>query len=187
MPEQLQLPLPPHRQYRPLKAPACPCCKQVLESPDASLVVWQSLRDWLVLNWDWSAREILRELIHHPGELSLAEHPDLLWGLKAEAGYRELELRDCLAEIVDGYLQGEFNTIKRRGRKLKLPKPSCVFCAASMHQESDKCWRCEVDQWHSLHIDPALPTGFQGVWITRTRRDHRAGPGPLPVWLPSLS
>ena len=51
-------------------------------------------------------------------------HPDLLWALKAEASDRDLELMDCLNEILDSYFQGEFNSLQRRGKKLVLTEIS---------------------------------------------------------------
>ena len=183
MPEQLELPLGNIRQYRPLKDPACPCCRQPVQSGNARLAVWQSFRDWLVLNWDWAARELVRELAHDPHALTLAEHPDLLWALKADAGANELELSDRLAEILDGFFQGEFNEMKRRGRKLRLPKATCKFCSAPMQQEADGRWRCSADSWHSFWVNPVLPAGLQGVWMGKNRNDPRAGVGPLPEWV----
>lgn len=118
---QLPLPLPPFkRRYRPLKGPSCPACKQKLRSQKARLTVWQSFREWLQLNWDWVARQLVLHLAHRPEGLSLAEHPDLLLFLTYDAGAHGLEVNDRLAEIIDGYVQGEFDAIKRRGKKLVL-------------------------------------------------------------------
>lgn len=187
--EQLALPLPLTRQYHPLKDPSCPCCKQKVAQPD-HLTVWQSFRDWLHLNWEWAARELLRNIITHPQSLSLAEHPDLLQALQAEAGARELELNDCLAEIIDSYFQGEFDIKLRRGKALRLssvsalPAPRCKFCSALMLEQEGR-WCCTADAWHTFWVNPELPDGKQGIWMGRNRFDPRSGPGPLPDWFPN--
>lgn len=189
--EQLALPLFPYRrQYRPLKDPACPCCKQPVTAENARLMVWQSFREWLYLNWNWAGLELLRLLAQPPEQggparLSLAEHPDLLWALMAEAGARELELSDCLAEILDGYFQGLFDAMKRRAKRLRLPdpaRPACKFCAGDMCQDASGVWRCQRDPWHSFRISPELPPGYQGLWMGHRRTDPRNGLGPVPVW-----
>ena len=119
--EQLTLDLGVYRRhYKPVKGPACPCCKQNITTQEQILVSWKEFREWLYVNWDWAAKYMLTHLVHNPRQLSLAEHPDLLWALEAEAGDQELELNDCLAEILDGYFQGHTDALKRRGKKLVL-------------------------------------------------------------------
>lgn len=188
--EQLTLELSPvRRNYQPLKDPSCPCCKQKVKQPDY-LTVWQNFREWLYLNWEWAARELVRNLAAHPQGLSLAAHPDLLWALQADAADHELELSDRLAEILDGFFQGEFDELKRRGKALRLssvlPDPMCKFCSAPMLEQPDGRWRCTADAWHTFWVNTELPEGRQGIWMGRNRFDPRSGPGPLPAWLPEI-
>lgn len=176
------------RQYKPVTPPACPCCKQPVPG-DTRLLSWQSYRKWLVTNWEWAARELVRELaqLEQQTPLSLAEHPDLLWALKADAGEHQQELNDRLAEIVDGYFQGLTDDLKRRSLKLKLPPVlECKFCAGPMQWESVNRWRCTREPWHSFHVNRDLPAELQGVWMG-PRYDARSGPGPLPESLKDCS
>jgi hypothetical protein len=105
------------RNYKPCKGPYCPCCKQKINTRIGLFTSWLNLREWLLANWNWAAKV----LVLHQKEsdsLSLKEHPDLLWALEAEAAWNDLELDDLLAEIVDGYFQGKYNALKRRGKRL---------------------------------------------------------------------
>lgn len=149
--EQLPLPLPPFRQsYREIKGPKCPCCKQQLLELQQCLIVWQNLRAWLLLNWDWAARELIRYQAMHPEALSLREHPDLLWALQADAKAHELEVNDRLAEIIDSYFQGEFNDILRRG----LKKPAWNYAVTHglvFAYRSDRPWSGKPDR-HSVFL-----------------------------------
>lgn len=83
------------------------------------LTVWQNYRSWLLLNWDFVAKELVRRELEQANQISLTEHPELMLALEMDAGAHGQELADRLAEIVDSYYQGEFNDIQRRG--LKLP------------------------------------------------------------------
>ena len=156
--EQLALPLPPYRQsYRKIIGPKCPCCKQSLDLAAQRLAVWQNFRAWLLLNWDWAARELIRYQAAHPEGLSLREHPDLLWALQADARAHELELNDRLAEIIDSYFQGEFNDILRRG----LKKPSWNYAVVQglvFAYRSDRPWAGRPDG-QSVFLGRAMDKG----------------------------
>jgi len=106
------------KKYKPLAAPKCPCCNQRVTKKALRLTVWQSFRAWLLFNWDWAAKELIRRQSQGDNVLSL-RHLDLLFALEMDAGANGQELEDRLAEIVDSYYQGEFKDIQRRG--LKLP------------------------------------------------------------------
>ncbi len=107
------------KKYKPLAQPKCPCCHQKITKKAVRLTVWQNFRTWLLLNWDFVAKELLRRQVHHTPQVDLTEHPELLFALELDAGANNLELSDRVAEILDSYLQGEFNDIQRRG--LKIP------------------------------------------------------------------
>lgn len=83
-------------------------------------MAWESFRDWLVENWEWSAKQLVLTHAINPKELNLHQHPDLLWALKAEASYNEMELNEQLALIIDSFFYGEITEVRRRGKKLVI-------------------------------------------------------------------
>lgn len=87
------------------------------------LISWQEFRNWLHKNWDQAAVQLMGHLAYsNPAEdLDLRENPDLLYALKTDAQWENLPPKKLLIQILDGYYDGEFDRLIRRGKKLVLP------------------------------------------------------------------
>lgn len=102
------------KKYKPVQDPLCPCCKQRIRNIRSRYASWKQYRAWLETKWDQVAASLFKRHLETKTELSLDAHPDLLFALKAEAGYNRLELNDMLTQIVDSYMEGRFDLIERR-------------------------------------------------------------------------
>lgn len=118
--EQLELDIKV-RSHKPIKEVACPCCKQRIRNIETRHLSRQAIRKVLFDNWEALSKDLLQKHLAEPADISLAAHPDLLWALKAEAGYYGLELNDMVSLIIDSWFEGRIKEFHRRGKKLTLP------------------------------------------------------------------